>query len=61
VPLEQTKEKYFSVHLYDAVTLALGQFNGDADPKFLLVISKGNDYFPAKRSSRLCSKHDNFR
>jgi len=48
VPLEQTKEKYFSVHLYDAVTLAFGQFNGDADPKSLLVISKGNDYFPGK-------------
>ncbi len=60
VRLEQTREKYFSVQLCDAVNLAFDQFTDDAGPKSLLVISEGNDYFPGKifkhtvsRASRL--------
>jgi len=56
VTVEQTKEKYFSVHLYDAVKLAFGQFTGDADPKSLLVISEGNDYFPGKTFKQTVSR-----
>lgn len=48
VTLEQTKEKYFSVHLYDALNLAFSQFTNDPRPKSILVISEGNDYFPGK-------------
>jgi len=50
VALEQTGEKIFSVHLYDAVNLAFGQFTGDGHPESLLVtrapvsISTLNEY-----------------
>jgi hypothetical protein len=52
VALEQTREKNFSVHLYDALNLAFGQFTNDARTKSLLVISEGNDYFPGKTFSQ---------
>ncbi len=37
VILEQTRERYFSVHLYDALNLGFGQFTDDARPKSLLI------------------------
>jgi|SRR5215472_11018234 len=52
----QTREKYFSVHFYDALTLGLGEFAGDARPKSLLVISEGNDYFPRKTFKETVAK-----
>ena len=48
VTLEQTREKYFSVHFYDALSLAISQFTDNTRSKSLLVISEGNDYFPRK-------------
>jgi len=48
VTLEQTRGKYFAVHFYDALTLALGEFANDTRTKSVLVISEGNDYFPRK-------------
>jgi hypothetical protein len=48
VTLEQTREKYFSVHFYDALHLAIDQFTDDTRSKSLLIISEGNDYFPHK-------------
>jgi len=52
VTLEQTREKNFSVHLYEALNLAFGQFTNDVRTKSLLVISEGNDYFPGKTFSQ---------
>jgi len=46
--LEHTKEKYFSVHFFYALNLAINQFADDTRSKSLLVISEGNDYFPSK-------------
>jgi len=46
VTLEQTREKYFSIHFYDALNFAMKQFIDNTSPKSLLVISEGNDYFP---------------
>jgi len=43
VRLEQTSGDYLSVHLYDALNLAFGQFTDDTRPKSLLVITEGND------------------
>lgn len=43
VSLEQTSAEGLSLHLYDALNLALGQFTDDARPKSLLVITEGND------------------
>lgn len=48
VTLEQTREKYSSVHFYEALNLAINQLTDDARSKSLLVISEGNDYFPHK-------------
>jgi len=48
VTLEQTREKYFSIHFYDALNLAMSDFSEDARSKSILVISEGNDYFPRK-------------
>jgi hypothetical protein len=56
VTLEQTKEKHFPVHLYEALNLAFGQFTDDARPKSLLVISEGNDYFPGKTFKQTASQ-----
>ncbi len=46
VPLEQTREKYFSIRFYDAMNLAMNQFIDNTGSRSLLVISEGNDYFP---------------
>ncbi len=46
--LERSREKYFSVHFYDALNLAISQFSDDSRSKSLLIISEGNDYFPHK-------------
>ena len=35
VILEQTRERYFSVHLYDALNLGFSQFPDDVRPKSL--------------------------
>jgi hypothetical protein len=43
VSLEQTSAGYLSVHLYDALNLAFGQFTDDARPKSILIITEGND------------------
>jgi len=43
VSLEQTRADYLSVHLYDALNLAFGQFTDDAGPKSVLIITEGND------------------
>jgi len=48
VTLEPTRERYFSVHFYDALSLAISQFTDNTRSKSLLVISEGNDYFPRK-------------
>jgi len=56
VTLEQTREKYFSVHFYGALTLALGEFADDTRPKSVLVISEGNDYFPRKTFKETVTK-----
>ena len=48
VTLERTREKYFSIHFYDALNLAMSEFSEDARSKSILVISEGNDYFPRK-------------
>ena len=48
VTLEQTREKYVSVHFYEALNLAINQLTDDTRSKSLLVISEGNDYFPHK-------------
>jgi hypothetical protein len=48
VVLEQTREKYFSVHFFAALSLAMSQVTDDPSSKSLLVISEGNDYFPHK-------------
>jgi hypothetical protein len=61
VMLEQTRGKYFSVHLYDALNLAFGQFTDDARPKSLLVISEGNDYFPGKTFQQTASQAQQLR
>jgi hypothetical protein len=44
--VEPAREKYFSVHVYDGLNLAMSQFTDRSSPKSLLVISEGNDYFP---------------
>ena len=56
MPLEQTREKYFSVQLYDALNLAFGQFADDDRAKSLLVISEGNDFFPGKTFKQTVSR-----
>ena len=61
VMLEQTREKYFSVHLYDALNLAFGQFTDDARRKSLLVISEGNDYFPGNTFKQTSSQAQQLR
>jgi hypothetical protein len=61
VTLEQTREEYFSVHLYDALNLAFGQFTDDARPKSLLIISEGNDYFPGKTFKQTASQAQQLR
>jgi hypothetical protein len=43
VSLEQTSADYLSVHLYNALNLAFGQFTDDARPKSILIITEGND------------------
>jgi len=43
VSLEQTSADYLSVHLYDALNLALGQLTDDARPKSILIVTEGND------------------
>ena len=48
VTIEGTKEKYFTVHFYDGLSLALSQLIYDSRPKSLVVISEGYDYFPRK-------------
>jgi hypothetical protein len=59
--LEQTKEKPFPVHLYEALNLAFGQFTDHARPKSLLVISEGNDYFPGKTFKQTASQAQQLR
>ena len=61
VLLEQTRERYFSVHLYDALNLAFGQFTDDARPKSLLIISEGNDYFPGNTFKQTASQAQQLR
>jgi len=48
VAVEETKEKYFSIRFYDALSLAIVQFTDDSRSKSLVIISEGNDYFPHK-------------
>ena len=48
VIIERTREEYFTVRFYDALSLAMSQLVDDTRPKSLLVISEGNDYFPRK-------------
>jgi hypothetical protein len=48
VNIEQAKERYFSVHFYDALSLAMDQLSDENHFQSLLVISEGNDYFPPK-------------
>jgi hypothetical protein len=61
VILEQTRERYFSVHLYDALNLGFGQFTDDARPKSLLIISEGNDNFPGKTFKQTASHAQHLR
>jgi hypothetical protein len=56
VTVEHSKEKYFSVHLFDALNLAISQFVDDTRSKSLLVISEGNDYFPSKTFKETVSR-----
>jgi len=48
VAVEQTKEENFTVHLSDALNLALDQFKGNTGPNSLLIVSEGNDDFTGK-------------
>jgi hypothetical protein len=43
VSLEQTGADYLSIHLYDALNRAFGQFTDEARPKSILIITEGND------------------
>jgi len=43
VNLQPTSADYLSVHLYDALNLALGQLTDDARPKSILIVTEGND------------------
>jgi hypothetical protein len=45
---EQSRERYFSVHLYKAIDLALNEFIDDARPKSLLIIAEGREDFGSK-------------
>jgi hypothetical protein len=56
VTVEHSKEKYFSVHLFDALNLGINQFADDTRSKSLLVISEGNDYFPSKTFQETVSR-----
>ncbi len=56
VAIEKTREKYFSVQFYDALSLAISQFTDDTRSRSLLVISEGNDYFPRKTFKETVAK-----
>ncbi len=48
VNLEQSRERYFSIHLYKAMDLALNQFTDHARHKSLLIIAEGREDFGGK-------------
>jgi hypothetical protein len=56
VAVEKPREKYFSGQFYDALSLAISQFNDDTRSRSLLVISEGNDYFPHKTFKETVAK-----
>ncbi len=56
VSLEQSGERYFSVHLYKAMDLALSQFTDDVRPKSLFVIAEGREDFGHKAAEQLASR-----
>ncbi len=56
VNLEQTGERYFSIHLYNAIALALDQFTADARPKSLFIIAEGREDFGSKAFKQLASR-----
>jgi hypothetical protein len=56
VNLEQTRERYFSIHLYKAMELALDQFTDDARSKSLFVIAEGREDFGGKAFKQIVSK-----
>jgi hypothetical protein len=56
VNLEQSGERYFSIHLYKALDLALDQFTDDARPKSLFIIAEGREDFGGKAFKQIISK-----
>ncbi len=56
VNLEQSGERYFSIHLYKAMELALNQFTDDARPKSLFIIAEGREDFGGKAFKQIVSK-----
>jgi hypothetical protein len=56
VNLEQSGERYFSIHLYKAMELALNQFTDDARPKSLFIIAEGREDFGRKTFKQLLSR-----
>jgi hypothetical protein len=53
---EQPGARYFSVHLYEAIDLALKQFKDDARSKSLLIISEGREDFGGKTFKEILSR-----
>jgi hypothetical protein len=53
---EQSGERYFSIHLYKAMELALNQFTDDARPKSLLIIAEGREDFGGKAFKQIVSR-----
>lgn len=56
VNLEQSREKYFAVHLYRALDLALNQFKDDPRPKSLLIVAEGREDFGGKQFKQIVSR-----
>ncbi len=50
---EQSKERYASIHLYEAMNLALNQFTDDARSKSLLIIAEGREDFSRKEFKQI--------
>jgi hypothetical protein len=56
VNLEQSRERYFSIHMYETMDLALSQFKDDSRPKSLLIIAEGREDFGRKQFKQIVSR-----
>ncbi|HEY6767178.1 MAG TPA: hypothetical protein VI386_20650 [Candidatus Sulfotelmatobacter sp.] len=56
INLEQSGERYFSIHLYKALELSLNQFTDDARPKSLFIIAEGREDFGGKALKQIVAR-----